>query len=222
MTSLVERLLSKVSRRRELKAKSQVRWVGAQPGTALTWGKDISGDPFITKVDQYAKFTGEKVILEIGPGYGRLIRSLIQKERPFSEYYAIDLSETNCRYLRKTFAGEKMHFLHDNAETVSLPKPFDIMYSSLTFKHLYPSFELVLRNLATQANARAVLVFDLLEGQRPPYFEEDGVTFIHYYTQQDANKILGRTGWTPEGFDYVEHDPENPERTRLVIVARKP
>lgn len=105
-----------------------MRWVRAQPANALTWGKEISGDPFIIKVDQYAKFSPDKVILEIGPGYGRLIQSLIHNKLPFSEYYAIDLSENNCHYLRQQFPDAKiakMHFLHDNAESVQLPTAFD-------------------------------------------------------------------------------------------------
>jgi hypothetical protein len=91
-----------------------------------------------------------------------------------------------------------------------------IILSSLTFKHLFPTFEKALGNVARQADPNAVFIFDLLEGDRQ-YFENDGVIFIRMYTRDEVRDILARIGLRLVALDTVEHDPEH--RQMLVVAT---
>ena len=91
-------------------------------------------------------------MLEVGAGYGRLLRSFLDLGIPFREYYGLDISEQNIEYLRKQFAHPAIHFMWADVEEASLPFRFDVGFSSLTFKHLYPSFKASLRNCTWYMN----------------------------------------------------------------------
>ena len=95
--------------------------------------------------------------------------------------------------------------------------PVDAVISFLTFKHLYPSFEAALANLAPQLRGSGVVVFDLLPGSRA-YFHRDESTFICQYTEAEVSGILARAGLELEGFDRVEHAPG---REPMLVVARR-
>src|SRR5207245_3599102 len=120
--------------------------------------------------------------LELGPGYGRLVKSLLEKRVPFNEYYGVDISEKNVAHLSENFNLDRIHFVHADAETCDLAMSYDVFLSSLTMKHLYPTFERVLVNLARFANPGCMFCFDLLEGNRT-IFEQDKVTYIKWYTR---------------------------------------
>lgn len=198
-----------------LRELSQVRWSRAEPTVDLTWGKRLSGDAFIAKAAQYAGFSPDKTILEIGPGYGRLLRSCLDARIPFARYCAVDLSPGNCEYLTRMFDSPDIRIIHADAESVLLDSRIDIVMSSLTFKHLFPTFESTLANLSRQANPGAVFVFDLKEGAQE-YFEPDGVTFIREYTKHEVVTILERVGLRLRAFDTVKHAAGF---ARLLVVA---
>jgi SAM-dependent methyltransferase len=100
---------------------------------------------------------------------------------------------------------------------VQLPSSADTVLSSLTFKHLFPSFEVALSNLGRQLNPNGVAIIDFIEGERR-YFQEDGVTYIRWYTRPEIEEIVSRAGMSVEAFDEVHHAPG---WTRLLVVARK-
>ncbi|MGC1814660.1 MAG: hypothetical protein WA696_11025, partial [Solirubrobacterales bacterium] len=87
--------------------------------------------------------------------------------------------------------------------------------SSLTFKHIYPSFELALRNLAGQLSERGLVLFDLIEGSRR-YFHWDEITFVREYSREEVGELLARAPLELVGFDTVAHDREH---VRLLVVA---
>jgi hypothetical protein len=105
-----------------------------------------------------------------------------------------------------------------SADFSRLGEQVDAVLSSLTFKHLFPSFERGLANLANQMAPGAVAVFDLIEGERR-YFEPDGVTYIRWYTRDEVRELASRAGLDSVEFDEVRH---HPEMSRLLVVARKP
>ena len=92
------------------------------------------------------------------------------------------------------------------------------MVSSLTFKHLFPSFERALSNLAGQMAAGGVVLFDLIEGSRR-YFEDDGVTYIRWYERDEVEALLRACGLEPVAFEEVRH---HATLARLLVVARRP
>jgi SAM-dependent methyltransferase len=201
----------------EMWERSRRRWREALPVTHLTWGKEVSGDAFILKADAYGAFGPDKRLLEIGPGYGRLLKSLIKHGAAFKSYAGVDLSAENVRYLRETFAGEGFEFVHGDVESVRLEAGFDVVMSSLTFKHLFPSFRGALGHLAAQANPGCLFLFDLIEGVGK-HFEHDGITYIRSYTRPEVSDALAGAGLKLVAFDEVRHDAEH---ARLLVVARK-
>jgi CBS domain-containing protein/SAM-dependent methyltransferase len=196
--------------------RSRVPWRKAEPDEGLTWGMDISGEAFIRKAEAYGAFGPQQRILEIGPGYGRLLRECRRRKLPFRSYMGIDISPTNVEYLTRQFQGDDVAFALGDIETVSLGERFDVVLSSLTLKHLYPSFERALRNVKRHLNPGALLIFDVIEGTQEG-FEPNEVTYVHRYTRPEIQAILADLPLDLIAFDEVEHDPAH---VRLLVVAR--
>jgi SAM-dependent methyltransferase len=198
--------------------RSRERWRAAKPDPDLTWGAELTGDAFIEKAGEHGAFGPERRVLEIGPGYGRLLRSAVERGAPFESWLGVDLSADNVAHLTAQLGdGERIRFVEADVEQVKLEQPVDTVVSSLTFKHLYPTFEAGLTNLAPQLRPGGLAVFDLIEGERS-YFEEDDVTYIRWYSRDEIDEILGRAGLERIAFDEVQH---HPDITRLLVVARR-
>jgi SAM-dependent methyltransferase len=197
--------------------RSRERWRTAPPEwDHLTWGYILSGDAFIATVARHADFTDRTRILEVGPGYGRLLSACLDQGIPFAHYCGLDLSEENCSYLRARFPRPDVSFVQGDVETATLETSFDVVISSLTFKHLYPSFEAALRNLRRCLVPGAHVCIDFVEGQAQHF---EGVTFNRWYSREEILDIVERVGLEDCTFDQVEHDPEH---VRLLLVARAP
>lgn len=199
------------------RAQSRITWREATPGPNLTWGKELTGEAFVSKLEAYASFDERTTVLEVGPGYGRLLRSFLARGLPFKEYYALDISERNIEYLREQFPRPDIHFMRADIEHVSLPFRFDVGFSSLTFKHLYPSFEAALGNCARNMNPGGRFIFDLVEGDQA-HFVNQGRAYVRRYGREEVLEILGKTGLELVAFDEVVHDRHY---RRLLVVATK-
>jgi SAM-dependent methyltransferase len=199
------------------RAQTQITWRKAPPGPNLTWGKALTGEAFVSKVNSYAAFDEETTVLEVGAGYGRLLRSFLDLGIPFREYYGLDISEQNIEYLRKQFAHPAVHFMWADVEEASLPFRFDVGFSSLTFKHLYPSFEASLRNCTRYMNPGGRFIFDLVEGTQAHVVNE-GRAYVRRYSREEVVEILKKAGLELVAFDEVIHDRHY---TRLLVVATK-
>jgi SAM-dependent methyltransferase len=197
---------------------SRERWRQAEPTDALTWGRMLTGDGFIAKVSSYEVFDHEKSILEIGVGYGRLLKACIEQKIPFKNYYGVDLSVKNVKHLQDIFPVANINIIQGDAEKVSFDARFDVVLSSLTFKHLFPSFENTLRNVVNYVNPGGMFFFDLIEGKNR-YFEDDAVTYIRWYTRSEILQILDAVSLELVSFDQVQHDTDH---SRLLVVVRKP
>jgi SAM-dependent methyltransferase len=198
--------------------RSRERWRHVEPDPDLTWGLDLNGDAFVERADAYGAFGPEKAIVEIGPGYGRLLSSCLRRGLAFASYTGVDISTANVNHLTERFAqADGVTFIEGDVETVQLPQPADTVMSSLTFKHFFPSFEPALNNLASQMNPGGVAIIDLIEGERR-YFEPDGITYIRWYTRSEIEAITLRCGLQVAAFDEVHHSPSF---SRLLLVARK-
>lgn len=192
------------------------RWVEAKPDLHLTWNKEIPGEPFVQKVLQYGVIESTKNILEIGPGWGRLLNGMVNLNVKFNEYYGVDISEQNIKYLKSKYSDSKFHFIHGDIESVNIGIMFDVVISSLTLKHLFPTFEKALHNISNQMRKGGIILFDLIEGD-VAFYEEDG-TYIHHYTRSQIEKIARSCNLELVGFDKVIHAPGF---SRLLVIARK-
>jgi SAM-dependent methyltransferase len=199
----------------DAQARSQSRWRQARPEVDLTWNESLSGRPFVTKIAQHAKLDESTRLLEIGPGYGRLLSAYLEQGLPFASYTGLDLSEQNVAYLTDRFASDpRISFIQGEVSAADVPE-FDVCYSSLVFKHFYPTFEPALVNLGRSLSDRGRFVFDLLEGKRT-YFEHDDTTYVHCYEPSDVTPIVTAAGLRVLDFDHVEHGPG---QIRLLVVA---
>ncbi len=207
--------------------RSRERWRNAAPDAELTWGRELDGDAFITAVATYGTFSEDRSILEIGPGYGRLLRGALAAELPFSRYVGVDLSEKNVRTLTERFsADERIRFINADIESATLDTPVDNVISSLTLKHLYPSWERAVANIVRSVNPGGRFIFDLIERSgvdrlvgTDRYVETADDTYIRHYSREEVSEMLERSGLEREAFDEVVHAPDF---SRLLVVARKP
>lgn len=204
--------------REEAWERSRTRWRTAEPTANLTWDVRLTGDAFIDRAEHHGTFGDGRRVVEVGPGYGRLLATALARELPFASYTGVDLSERNVAHLSQAFAGERVSFVLEDVEEVRLAEPVDAVLSSLTFKHLFPSFERALSNLAGQMAAGGVVLFDLIEGSRR-FFEDDGVTYIRWYERDEIEELLRACGLKLAAFEEVRH---HPTLARLLVVARKP
>jgi len=147
----------------EQSEKALERWKETGPDAGLTWGQDINGDKFIELAKKYNLFSPEKNILELGPGYGRILKSIISKNVPFKHYTGIDISKKNIDMLRKNFNKPNIEFLEGSFTEVSLDRKYDVVLSSLTLKHQFPTFYNSLKNITNFVNNGGKFFFDLLE-----------------------------------------------------------
>jgi len=200
-------------------------WSSSQPTGTLTWGKVITGDAFAEAAARYGLFAPEHSILEIGPGYGRVLRACLDRSLPFAQYVGLDISEENLGHLRDTFDDPRVSFVHGAAETHAFDQRFDAVLSSLVFKHMYPSFADGLANVVAHANPGCRFCFDLAEstaidrlrGRQRMFIDND--LYVRRYSRQEVRDMLAAAGLELEAFDEVVHTPRY---RRLLVVARKP
>jgi len=204
--------------REESWSRSRERWRAARPDVDLTWGGEISGEPFISASAHHGGFGVGRTIVEIGPGYGRLLSAAIELGVEYGSWVGVDLSATNVAHLANRFPQEQTQFIEGDVESFDLGRPIDTVISSLTFKHLYPSFQVALGNLSRQLAAGGLVIFDLIEGHGG-HFEDDGVTYIRAYAREEIDRLVMAEGLERVAFDQVQH---HPRMARLLVVARKP
>jgi SAM-dependent methyltransferase len=197
--------------------RSKARWREAPPELGLTWGERVSGEPAVDAAERHGVFGPDNVVVEIGPGYGRILGAALERGVDFRRYIGVDLSEDNVRHLRTSFADPRVEIVHGDAESVSFDEPIDSVYSFLTFKHIYPSFATALANLGRQLAPGGRIVFDLIEGDRE-YFHRDERTFMREYTRDEVAEIVRGAELDLVSFDRVDHAPG---RTRLLVIAQR-
>jgi ubiquinone/menaquinone biosynthesis C-methylase UbiE len=213
-------------------ANALKRWQACKPNEGLTWGVKITGDAFIGLAQKRNIFSPYRSVLELGPGYGRLLSSILSMNIPFKSYTGIDISENNIQYLQGNFKQNNIDFVQGNFNAVKLNGKYDIVLSSLTLKHQYPSFLDALRNIDQYVSNDGVYFFDLLENRnmydgnedltKSPSkiaWEKDGV-YIALYTQKEVLRILDSISLQIIAFDHVTHVKERGDRL-VVIAGRK-
>src|SRR5205823_4510329 len=126
---------------------SQKRWSGDEPVAGLTWGNMMTGDSLWLVYQKYRQFTSDDKILEIGPGYGRLLKTALQHKIPFHSYTGIELSMSRVERLNDEYADQNIHFVQGDVETWTGASEFTVVICSSTFEHLYPDCRKALLNL---------------------------------------------------------------------------
>ena len=191
-------------------------WRSPAPGHELTWGKELTGDPFAGRTVAHHAFQarphGDEGRAGLRPHPPKLSRA---GSLPFHRWVGLDLSAENVQHLSREFTDPRIEFVEGDAESARVDTPVDTVISSLTFKHIYPSFKVALRNLAGQLYERGLVLFDLIESSRR-YFHWDEITYVREYSREEVDDLLARAPLELVGFDTVAHDREH---VRLLVVA---
>jgi SAM-dependent methyltransferase len=197
--------------------RSRARWRAAEPTPNLTWDVHLTGAAFVEAAERHGAFGEQRRIVEVGPGYGRILRTALERDVPFLSYTGVDLSERNVAHLSEAFDDPRVSFVQADVEEVRFDEPVDTVLASLTFKHLFPSFGKAVTNLASQMTERGLVIFDLIEGSRR-FFEEDNVTYIRWYERGEVEELLHASGLDLVAFEEVRH---HPTLARLLVVGRR-
>jgi SAM-dependent methyltransferase len=178
-------------------ALSQRRWRGDEPNPGLTWGVEISGDAFVDVMAAHIDFAPQSTLVEIGPGYGRIIESLLRYRLPFFRYIGLEISSARVDRLRERFRDPRMTFYGaDILCPLEFPIRADIIFGAAVFEHFYPDFSGALATINGIHKPGGSLVFDVIRepDESTSIFEND-VAFVRWYTQDEIQSLLAKAGY---------------------------
>jgi SAM-dependent methyltransferase len=213
----------------ESKRESERRWRNSLPGPALTWDSWMTGDSFVDQVDRFFQFKPDTEILEIGPGYGRLLKTLLARQKQFLRFVGVDLSRACTAALRQQYQSARMQFFAGNGDTYPYPQSYNLILASATFEHLFPSIAACLAHLSQCMRPGARMFADFISHDGSlsisrAYFEPEQGAFIRIYSEQELRKFFADAG-----LDVIElvhplvlgNAAEGSEIRRALVVAAK-
>lgn len=194
----------------ESMSRSKKRWRGAEPDQGLTWGSYMTGDSFWDEVGKHMDLSelSSLNLLEIGPGYGRLLATLIERRQNYASYTGLELSEQRVRLLDAKYGNQNTRFIHGDAMTDEVGSALDLIFSSATFEHLYPSFSDSLMNLRRQMAPGARVCIDFVQMDpemchSSALFEPQGGAFVRIYSQSELQCIFRQCDLTIESVSSI-------------------
>lgn len=139
------------------------RWRRDEPADSLTWGRLMTGDTFIDFMERNGlHLDNPTAYLEVGPGYGRILRTLRERWAMVRKYSGIELSEARVTQLSTEYPRPRFRFYAGSAETLKGTSDHDVLFCSSTFEHLYPDFTAALRNLRGWMKPRGRVFVDFV------------------------------------------------------------
>lgn len=182
----------------------------------LRWfRKGIKGDGFAAKLLPY--LGPEKHILDIGSGNGRILESLKKLNAKYASYTGIDIGKYSVDFTKEKFGDSTHRFILGDAEEYVFKRKFDVIFSSTTLKHLYPSIDRFLRNIHSAMKTDSILISDFLEGKG--WFDR-GEVWTRRYTKEELTTIFDSNGYFILNFDEVIHKgAPGRDGLRLLVVA---
>jgi phospholipid N-methyltransferase len=184
-----------------LLALSQQRWRGSEPDPNLTWGRIFEGDSFIDGVQMHYTFRPDHHVCEIGPGYGRLLETIVERRLPFRAYSGIELSAERVRKLNAKFDDPRIRFFQGDANNLRLQEEADLAICSSTLEHLFPDCAKALKNLSCQLKAEAAIAVDFIQQDsemklRDQAFEAQTQAFVRIYSAEEIKELFAACGLT--------------------------
>lgn len=221
---------------------SQTRWSGDEPEAGLTWGRMMDGESLWSIYETHHDFKETDSILEIGPGYGRLLKTALKRGVSFERFVGLELSAARVERLNAEFGSPKISFVAGDADRWRGDKAFDVVICSSTFEHLYPDCRIALQNIRGQLAPGAVVFIDFIGsiprrvlgmdptpfakflgkvlGIRLKYFEKSG-TYIRIYFENELRAIFKDAGLAVQAIDStVIGEGETGPIKRLVVIAK--
>src|SRR5215471_9967458 len=142
---------------------SQRRWRGDEPDAGLTWGVPMVGDEFVQFLLNHVTLRSNSTIVEIGPGYGRILDALLKEAVPFRRYIGIDISAARVDRLCEKFRDPRIEFREgDILSKFELNAVADLTVSSAVFEHLYPDFGAALDTISQFTKPGGATIVDFI------------------------------------------------------------
>ena len=206
---------------------SQVRWKGDEDARGLTWGSMMTGDSFVDVVTRHHAFTGAETIVEIGPGYGRLLRTILERRLPFARYLGLELSAARVERLTQELGSSQIAFANGDVMRDALTVRPDVVLCSSTFEHLFPSMTKALLNLRAAAAPDCTLFVDFIQNQGDDaldisraYFERT-TAYIRMYARAELERLFTEAGFRVRAIESIVlgRDAAGADVRRALVVA---
>lgn len=179
----------------EAHALAQTRWRGEETPAGLTWGRLMTGDSLWDLYQRHRRFGSADHLLEIGPGYGRLLKTAVERAIPFASYTGLELSPARVSRLRREFALPNVAFVEGDIDAWSGPRNYDVVICSSTFEHLHPDCSAALRNIHRQLAPGGQVFIDFIAADTPSRAFEPGGTYIRAYDRDEIVALFAQCGY---------------------------
>lgn len=119
--------------------------------------------------DRYAIDPEDKIVCEIGIGYGRLSANFKAAKHIYGIDVSLELFETTAKYLGlKGFGNDKFTLLLNDNYQSQISSKGDFVFSLIVFQHIPRSFQVdYLRFFADWLNPGGEMLIQFLVGERP-------------------------------------------------------
>ena len=204
---------------------SQRRWRGDEPDAGLTWGVPMVGDEFVQFLLSHVTLRDNSTIVEIGPGYGRILNALLKEGVPFRRYIGIDISAARVERLREKYRDPRIEFREgDILSKFELNAVADLTVSSAVFEHLYPDFGAAVDTISQFTKPGGATVIDFIRTDEKiettaAFFERE--TYMRIYSLHELHAFFGKNGFKVKDVGKVSfgRDVLNREITRTIVFA---
>jgi hypothetical protein len=176
-------------------AYSQRRWLADERDESLTWGRLMDGDSLWEVYREARRFVGAENILEVGPGYGRLLAAALKLKVPFGSYTGVELSPGRAKRLTGKFKQRNVRFQAGDVNDWRGAGLFDVVIVSVTLDFLYPDCRKALANLRSQMAPGAHLLADFIPSEQSTSVFEPNGTFIRCYPEAELREIADECGF---------------------------
>jgi SAM-dependent methyltransferase len=206
---------------------SQTRWRGDEPDAGLTWGVPMTGDAFVGFLRGRVELDAASTIVEIGPGYGRILDGILAAGLPFGRYVGLDLSAARVARLRERYRDPRIQFEQaDVLGPLALNIQADLVVASAVFEHLYPDFGAALDRMARFTRPGAALVVDFIRDdgdadRSAAWFDRE--TYLRMYSAAEVAALLETSGFTLQELGRISfgRDILNREITRTIALGAR-
>jgi SAM-dependent methyltransferase len=199
------------------------RWRGVDGhDRGLTWGVILEGSSFFEEIQKTIDIGHAKSIIEVGPGYGRLLKALIARGHKFTEFLGLDISPQKIQKLRDKIRDARVKFAVGDCRTVNLGSygGFDLLISSSTFVHIRPDFGAALSQMRQFMKREGIFAFDVtdcgddrdVQGLGNPL--TPGGEFVGHYSKNRIKEIVRGSGL--ELLSLTSYDMRNEHYSAII------
>jgi SAM-dependent methyltransferase len=194
-----------------MRAEAESRWTQDDDEVPPRSAAAEAGSAFWDLVDKHSRL-GPPVprVLEIGPGLGRLLRAMLERNRPFQSYHGVELNRGHVDRLRGEFLDTRISFQAEDCARYDYPDWYDAVVSSSTFEHLFPSITATVTRLRDRVKTGGKLFADYPAGDeqmtvaRSRFADHPARHWVRTYSRAELEQIYRQAGFM---IDAVELYP---------------